>query len=178
MKNERKRRLLMSLPCPRVMCKSLSENSLKYTVFVPGAACALAPRTARCLAELIAETAFQGKKGVGIPTFRIQSESKNKLGENKVHRQPFPGPPGRWFYTFNWRPRPGSLRIGAASTYFFSMPKIPYRFTSLLSSASVLVRGTSLGQTLTQFCALPHSAIPPSPMSISSRSSRLMSPVG
>lgn len=178
MKNERKRRLLMSLPCHRVRCKSLSENSLEDAVFVLGAARALTVRTAHCLAERVAETVFQGKKGIGVPTFRIQSEGKNELGENKVHRQPFPGPPGRWFYRYNQRPRHGSLRIGAASTYFFSMPKIPYRFTSLLSSASVLVRGTSLGQTFTQFCALPHSAIPPSPMSISSRSSRLMSPVG
>ncbi len=45
-------------------------------------------------------------------------------------------------------------------------------------SAIDVVSGIDLGQARTQFCALPHSSRPPSPMSASRRSAASMPPVG
>src|SRR6266571_7172952 len=50
--------------------------------------------------------------------------------------------------------------------------------TSRPTSAMARVRGMSLGQTSTQFCAYPHSWMPPSPMSAMRRSCFKALPVG
>jgi hypothetical protein len=50
--------------------------------------------------------------------------------------------------------------------------------TSRPVSEMALVRGMSLGQTSTQFCAKPHSWMPPSPISACSRSCFKALPVG
>src|SRR5699024_9813707 len=64
---------------------------------------------------------------------------------------------------------------------WWSLPKKDlnmWNVVSLCIAAMDVVSGIPCGQASTQFCAIPHSATPPTPIRASRRSSLFMLPVG
>lgn len=76
----------------------------------------------------------------------------------------------------------GMSQMGRVLDYYSeNPPKVFLRLclnVSRFICAIEVVRGMSLGQTRTQFCALPHEVIPSAPIMAERRTSLFMAPVG
>lgn len=109
-----------------------------------------------------------------------ESPDVRRIHPGPVYPERLPSPPPMEPHIRRRRPSraPGAGRRRAASAYFSSQPNSMCFVVSRATCAIESTSGISFGQTSTQFCDLPQSVMPPSPITDSSRSFCFIAPEG